>query len=449
MKVERLTTRPFIQRCPQILVLALIATLAQFAFGKRPNIVIILADDMGYGDISPYGGWIETPNLDALANSGARFVDFHSNGAVCSPTRAALLTGQYQQRVGIPSVVVAREDAPTHRDGIRDHHTTFAELMRDKGYHTAIFGKWHLGYYPKNNPMRHGFELFRGYISGNVDFFSHIDQVGRLDWWNGTELDNESGYTTHLITNHALDFLEHHKDKSFCMYVAHEAPHYPYQGPNDNPERIRGRNASPSHGSRADKKTAYREMVAELDSGIGQIIDRLEELEIAHNTFVFFFSDNGATPLGSCGSLRGHKGSIWEGGHRVPAIAYWPGHIKPITVTDTAIGMDLVPTMLKLASPNNPDLTSFDGVDLTGLLLHNRPLTPRNLFWDLGPRGSAVRNGDWKLVRRSSASGKALTELFNLESDLSEQYDVSHRHKEVAERLTSQLLEWRDEVGAK
>ncbi len=415
---------------------------------RRPNIVVILADDMGYGDISSYDGWIETPNLDRIATNGARFVDFHSNGAVCSPTRAALVTGKYQQRVGIPSVVVAREDAPTHRDGIREQHTTFGELMHAAGYRTALFGKWHLGYYLENNPVRHGFDEFRGYISGNVDFFSHVDQVGRLDWWNGDQIEDQNGYTTKLITEYALDFLDRNHERPFCLYIAHEAPHYPYQGPNDRAERVVGQNANPSHGSRTDKKTAYREMVVEMDKGIGQILRRMETLGIAEDTFVFFFSDNGATQLGSCGPLRGNKGSVWEGGHRVPAMAYWPGKIKPMVVGASAIGMDIVPTMLKLATDQVPGSHDFDGRDLSDLLLNGTPLPARDLFWDVGKNGSAIRRNDWKLVRTESKSGVVKKSLFDLKSDLGERLDVAAEHPEVAMRLDAALTQWRKDVGA-
>ena len=430
---------------PQTILFAVCAA----AFADKPNIVVILADDMGYGDISAYDGWIETPHLDRIAANGARFVDFHSNGAVCSPTRAALVTGKYQQRVGIPSVVVARKDAPTHRDGIREHHTTFGELMRDAGYRTALFGKWHLGYYPKNNPTLHGFDQFRGYISGNVDFFSHVDQVGRLDWWNGRALENEPGYTTHLITKHSLDFLDANRDHPFCMYVAHEAPHYPYQGPNDKPERVVGKNATPSHGSRKDKRVAYREMVGELDNGIGQIVDRLESLGIAERTFVFFFSDNGATAVGSCGPLRGNKGSIWEGGHRVPAIAYWPGKIESRVVLDTAIGMDLVPTMLKLGAGSIADSHNLDGVDLSGMLQRGDSLPQRNLYWDLGGKGSAVRQDRWKLVRSKTKPNVVKLQLFDLQADVGEQTNLIDQHPDIADRLTKDLTAWRKEVGVK
>ncbi|MCW3136324.1 MAG: sulfatase-like hydrolase/transferase [Canidatus Methanoxibalbensis ujae] len=171
------------------------APLAELLAAERPNFVIIMADDLGYGDIGCYGSErIRTPHLDRLAVEGMWFTDFHSSGAVCSPTRAGLMTGRYQQRAGIPTVIFADPKRPTHSHGIQDREVTFAELLAGAGYKTAIFGKWHLGYYKRYNPVRHGFGQFRGYVSGNVDFISHVDQAGRLDWWRDDTIDDEPGY---------------------------------------------------------------------------------------------------------------------------------------------------------------------------------------------------------------------------------------------------------------
>ena len=207
----------------------------------RPNVVLIIADDLGYGDISCYGGWVETPHLDRLATEGLRYTDFHSNGAVCSPTRASIMTGMYPQRVGISEVVVADPSAKAHQLGMPAELTTLPESLRTRGYRTALLGKWHLGYYPKFNPCEHGFDLFRGYISGNVDYFSHIDQAGNFDWWHNREREDDQGYVTSLITDYADRFIRQHREEPFCVVLAHEAPHYPYQGPNDSAERkLRG-----------------------------------------------------------------------------------------------------------------------------------------------------------------------------------------------------------------
>ena len=193
----------------------------------KPNIIIIVADDLGYGDLSIFGNKnINTPNIDKLGLEGIVFTDFHSNGSVCSPTRAALLTGKYQQRVGVSGVITAKN----HRDkGLSTDEITFANIAKESGYKTGIFGKWHLGYDPVYNPINQGFDEFIGFVSGNVDYHSHIDQEGYKDWWFDNELNEEVGYSTDLISKHSIDFIKKNKDENFLLYIAHESPHYPFQ----------------------------------------------------------------------------------------------------------------------------------------------------------------------------------------------------------------------------
>lgn len=426
-----------------------------FAAAPRPNFIIILADDMGYADASCYGNdRYQTPHLDALAKEGMRFTDFHSNGPVCSPTRAALLTGRYQQRSGVDEVVYA-DPARGARDnhGLRPEEITFAEPLQAAGYRTGIFGKWHLGYAKQFNPRHQGFDEFHGYVSGNVDFHSHIDQADFFDWWQGLELKDEPGYTTHLITKHAVRFIEQNRDHPFCLYVPHEAPHSPYQGPNDPP--VRGPNAKPPvRGD--DIARAYREMVQEMDKGVGEIVAKVKELGLDQKTLIFFFSDNGGTPNGNNGPLNGFKGSVWEGGHRVPAIAWWPGKIKPGSETaQTAIGMDLMPTMLDLAGAKLPAGHKLDGVSLRPVLLEDKRLPERTLFWDYTGK-QAARQGDWKLVvnqteprgkAKGKAGGSAEPALFNLSSDLGEKDDLAAKHPDRVQSMLKALKTWQAEVS--
>jgi len=247
-----------------------------------------------------------------MAEQGMKFTDYHSNGAVCTPTRAALLTGRYQQRCGLEGVIYAKGE--TRQCGMPLEEITFAEVLKSAGYHTGIFGKWHLGYQVKYNPLEQGFEEFRGYVSGNVDYHSHVDGAGYRDWWHNREQVVEEGYTTDLITQHAVEFIKKHQDEPFCLYVAHEAPHFPFQGRHDPPDRLPG-GKFPAHGSRKDSKNAYKEMIMALDESVGQVISIVKELGIEKDTFIFFCSDNGAIlKVGSNGNLRGAKGSLWEGG---------------------------------------------------------------------------------------------------------------------------------------
>ena len=433
--------------------LILIATLSQVLYStkseaadqQRPNFVIILADDMGYGDASCYpDSWLSTPNLDSLAEQGMRFTDFHSSGAVCSPTRAGLMTGRYQQRAGIPGVVFADPKQNRHH-GLHDHEVTFSKLLKGAGYQTAVLGKWHLGYRKKFNPLHHKFDQFRGYVSGNVCFISHCDRMGTADWWNGLVLAPEEGYTTHLVTKHAVNFIKQNKDKPFCLYVAHEAVHSPYQGPNDKPVRGIGKGRIKEN-ERKDIKAAYREMMTEMDKGIGEVVATLKEQGIAENTLVFFFSDNGANRNGSNGKLRGFKGSLWEGGHRVPAVAWWPGKIKPGSVThEPAISIDLMPTMLDLANVELPKSHKLDGVSLAPVLLEGKQLKQRSLYWGYNNK-SAVRHGPWKLLVGEKGQGGRIG-LYNLAEDISEKNNLAKQYPERVKQLQSALKAWKKNVA--
>lgn len=406
----------------------------------KPNIVLIVADDMGYGDCSCYGGRaFATPHIDALAAQGLRFTDFHSNGAVCSPTRAALLTGRYQQRSGIEKVI----SAANHRDiGLPLDETTFAEALQAGGYATALFGKWHLGYAPRFNPTRRGFDRFRGFVSGNIDYHSHIDQAGYEDWWADAGLTPEDGYTTDLVTAHGVRFIEENRAHPFCLYLAHECPHYPYQGPDDTAYRTPG-DPGPAHGPRPDKAQAYKEMMQSMDAGIGRVVETLDRLGLSENTLVFFFSDNGPVPPGSAGPLRGGKGTLFEGGHRVPAIARWPGVIEAAGETAApCMGMDLLPTFLAAAEINPPAGLQLDGADLMPLLRGDPP-PERALFWRYDTQ-KAVRAGEWKLLCENP---EAPAQLFNLRDDLGERHDRAAEHTDVFHDLTGLLAKWEADVG--
>jgi len=406
----------------------------------KPNIILIMADDLGYGDIGCYGSIkISTPNIDTLARGGMKFTDYHSNCPVCSPTRAALLTGRYQQRAGIEGVVTAAKHRHT---GMALKEITFAEILKNHGYTTGIFGKWHVGYSAEFNPARQGFDEFIGYVSGNVDFHSHIDQAGYEDWWKNLEKVPEKGYTTDLITKHGVNFIERHKDQPFFFFLPHEAPHYPYQGRKDPPERLPGdKKRRKAKGDEIAR--AYKEMVEVMDEGIGRIVETVRRLGLERKTFIFFCSDNGANRNGSNGALAGHKGSLWEGGHRVPAVAYWPGRIKPGTVTtQTTLGMDMYPTMVSIAGAKLPAGLELDGVDLLGMLTENRKLPERTLFWRY-KKQKAVRKGPWKLLVQGEN-----VKLYNLDEDLGEKKNLAGAKPEMVKTLQDELSAWEQEVSA-
>lgn len=407
---------------------------------KKPNFVIIMADDLGYGAISCFGNKeIKTPYLDEMAKQGVKFMDYHSNGTVCSPTRAALMTGRYQQRTGVNGVLTAAK----HRDkGLPLSEKTFAETLKENGYATGIVGKWHLGYAEKFNPIHQGFDEFIGYLSGNVDYHSHIDEVGNADWWQGDTLKEQVGYSTNLITKNAIDFMTRHKEQPFVLYISHEAPHYPYQGLNSKSDRGVNKVGKPT-GSEKDILPVYKEMIEVMDTDIGKTLKALKDLKLDSNTVVIFCSDNGGVAeVKSNGVLRGTKTNLWEGGHRVPAIAQWTGHLKPNTVSnETVLSMDLYPTFLDMAGIAKPK--EIDGISIAKHLQSQQPLPERSLFWGYG-NGTAVRKGKWKLVVLNSG---VKPELYDLESDISEKNNVADVHLDIVKALQDEITVWKADVS--
>ncbi len=404
---------------------------------NRPNIILIMADDLGYGDLSGYGSdYINTPVLDNMAAEGMKFTDYHSNGAVCTPTRAALMTGNYQQKSGLEGVIYVQQEKRIY--GLYPTQKTLAEIFKDGGYKTGMFGKWHLGYNPEFNPTKHGFDEFYGYLSGNVDYISHRDGINIYDWWRNTELSYDEGYVTDLITNEALKFIEANKEEPFFLYLPHEAPHFPYQGRNDKADRLPGQEFD-GKGSRKDRKEAYKEMVEIMDENIGRVFEKLKELDLDKNTFVFFCSDNGATKEGSNGDLNGFKASLWEGGHRVPAIAWYPSKIKSgILSNSTVLSMDILPTLTSIAKISVEH--NFDGQDFSKVLFKNKKLNKRAIFWRY--RNQLVaREASWKYLKLKDEEF-----LFNLKNDVQEQSDLKDAYPAKIEYLKSLMSTWESDM---
>ena len=431
--------------------------------GDRPNLIVIMVDDMGYAGVSCFGNpYFKTPQIDRLANEGMKFTDFHSSGTVCSPTRAGLLTGRYQQRAGIEAVIHPVSDHPEHRKGLRKIENTFAELLQSAGYRTGLIGKWHQGY-PHNtaefHPDNHGFDTFVGYHSGNIDFISHVGDHVKHDWWHGRTETREAGYSTHLINQYALKFIKQNREQPFCLYVAHEAIHNPVQVPGDPVRRSEAegwKRWKPAN--EAERIEKYQGMTLPIDAGVGQIRKLLVESGLDKNTFVLFFSDNGPAgdfPSGSP-KWRGGKGSVYEGGHRVPAIAWWPGKIKPQTVSNVpVISIDVMPTLLALAKIKTPRERPLDGVDLSPVLLEQQKAPARPLFWaslsNSGKRSEAMRQGPWKLIvlhprAKPGTFDNEKIELYRLDQDPSEKKNLFKQEPRQAARMLKQLKTWYQET---
>lgn len=409
----------------------------------RPNVILIMTDDMGYGDLKPFGGdgSIETPNIDGLIEGGLKFTKFHTNGTVCSPTRASLMTGQYPQEAGIEGVVTAAN----HRDtGMSTEKYTIAELFNEAGYQTGIFGKWHLGYQPEFGPISQGFDYFRGFVSGNVDYVSHIDQEGYEDWWKQTGLKPEEGYLTDLITDHGIKFMEEVQDEPFFLYVPHGAPHYPYQGPYDPADRtVHG--DFPILGSREDYDNAYKEMIESLDWNVGRIMSYLREKELLGQTMILFFSDNGSeSRVGSNYPFRGFKGQVYEGGHRVPAAFYWEGVITPGVTNELVMTMDILPTMAELLNIDLTDKTQVSGKSMASLIDGSEYIDTedeRTVFWRFRER-KAAKKGEWKLIIHDEEEA-----LYDLSDDIGETIDVKSDYPEIFRELKQSLDQWEADLN--
>ena len=404
---------------------------------RPPNIVVILADDLGCCDMALYDGWVKTPNLDRMAREGLRFTDFHSNSSVCSPTRTAFLTGRYQQRAGVVDVIVGDRE-PDH--GIPAGTKTVADIFQDNGYTTALFGKWHCGYQDQYNPTKHGFDEFIGFLNGGTDYHR------RGGWRKGLDpVQAMPGYGTRLITERGVDFIKRHKDKPFFLYLAHQAVHNPYHTPADTPEnRDKGEKWNAINDA---NRARYKVILEELDKGVGQVLDTLKEQGLAENTLVFFFSDNGAVPMSPAvfRKLRGGKFSQYEGGHRVPAIAWWPGKVKPGTTTDELVaGFDLFPTFTEIAGIADDNPNNLDGQSAKGLLLEGKAMPARDLFFGYEPKlGTALRRGDWKMIVKEDD-----VQLYNLKNDLYETTNIADQHPEVVKPMRDAIEHFKATVTA-
>ena len=438
-----------------LLVFCLLATTQGVA--KKPNIVMILADDMGYGDLSCYNHpEAKTPIIDNLAKEGVRFTQHYSNGTECSPTRTAFLTGKYQQRAGglecaIGTGNVGRYDdaialAEARSLGLPSNQTVIPGKLKDNGYKCGVFGKWHLGYEPKFNPMEHGWDAFFGYMGGNVHYFNHKELSDLHVLYRGRLPVYAEGYMSDLITAESVKFIEENKDDPFFLFVSHECPHFPFQGPDDSEKEINA-----SNWTTPDSKT-YVAMLEDLDAQVGKVLDALEEAGVADNTVVVFVSDNGGYgKIANMGPLSGAKSTTFEGGIRVPLIIRWPGQIEAgQTSTQVCTTFDLTHSFLKLAGVKDADVAKLEGLDILGHIAAKEKDFTRTLFWR-GKRGtrvwSAVREANMKYVRKVE-DGEMEEWLFDLDQDIGEENDLGDSKGDVQARLRSRLLNWEKEVKA-
>jgi arylsulfatase A-like enzyme len=430
-------------------ILALAALPTGAADGDRPNVVLIMTDDAGYGDFGVYGARdIRTPHIDSLAKDGIKLTDFYANGATCTPTRAGLITGRYQQRYALeaPLGVRPKEDATR---GLQPSGRSLPQLLKGAGYATALIGKWHLGWKPEYSPNAHGFDEFFGFKSGFIDYYQHTagnDAPSAADLYENDRPVDVAGYMTDLITDRTVQAIERNRAKPFFIDVAYNAPHWPYQRP-DQPStaRDRARHVLPMDAD-ANTRADYVSMVERVDVGVGKILATLDRLGLRRNTIVIFTNDNGGEWLSHGGPLFHRKASVWEGGIRVPALVRWPGHIRAGRVSrQIGMTMDLTASILAAAGVASTDAT-LDGLNLLPILEGRAPEVERTLFWRVGGAArqqQAVRSGRWKLV---VDQGRPL--LFDLTADIGERSDVIAGHRDVATRLQAALTAWQADVDA-
>lgn len=413
---------------------------------EKPNILFIMSDDQGYGDLGCYGATdLNTPHLDQLAKDGVRFTDFYANAPTCTPTRAAFLTGRYQQRLGLDNALTYQE---TGR-GLTIGAPTIASDLRRKGYVTGLSGKWHLGYDAGRTPSDQGFDHFFGLLGGNHHYFKHMDRIGVPDLWLGRKATESDGYSTDLISGDAIDFIQKNHERPFFLYLSHAAPHFPFQGPRDREKIVEPKKKSWQIG---DRKT-YISMVEHMDQCIGEVLAEIDRLGIREQTLVVFTSDNGGDIHARNAPFSGVKSSIHEGGIRVPCISRWPGTLPAgREVSSPAMTMDWSATIRRLAG-HHADPSREDGVDLMPLLTGEIPeLHDRSLFWrrKSGPKrkvdnpSRAVRNGEWKLFENTDGSGERF--LYNLSVDPGETTNLITSEVKRAYELSAELDEWEEEV---
>lgn len=423
---------------------------------NKPNVIIIMTDDQGYGDLSCMGAEdFVTPNIDSLAENGIRFSSMYSGSPVCSPSRACLLTGRYPGNAGVRAILAGHRRA----SGLTPEVPTVATALKKLGYKTGMSGKWHLGLKDECRPNMNGFDEFSGFLAGCVDYYSHIFYWGMADgntnpthdlWENGEEVYDNGSYMTERITEKSIDFIRRHKDEPFMLYVAYNAPHYPMHAPEKYMKRF-------SH--LPWDRQVMAAMISAVDDGVGEIKNELIRQGIADNTIIYFQSDNGPsresrnwldgrTDLyygGTSGIFKGHKFSLFDGGIRIPAVLSWPEKLSGRVVDTPHIAADIFPTILEVCGGdvNEYDL---DGKSLVPLINGSGEALHDYLFWEMEGQ-TAVRKGRYKLVinGRLEEFSEVQDEYFlsDIEADPGERNNLADELPEICEELKNAALNWR------
>ena len=429
---------------------------------KKPNFIVIMTDDQGYGDLSCMGNTdFVTPNIDSLAKSGVRFTDWYAGSPVCSPSRACLMTGRYPGNAGVRAILAGHRKA----SGLTPKVPTLASALKKEGYQTNLVGKWHLGLAEECRPNRNGYDYFYGFMAGCIDYYSHIFYWGMADghtnpthdlWENDREIYDNGEYFTDLVTRKAVERIRvcGQKEEPFFLFVGYNAPHYPMHAPWKYMDRF-------AH--LPWDRQVMAAMISAVDDGVGDIVDELKRQGIYENTCIFYQSDNGPSresrnwmdgredPYygGLPGGLKGHKYSLFEGGIRVPGIFSYPGKVPGNQVIHEPCGaMDIFPTLLKEAG-GNPGDYELDGRDIMEVMTQGASSPHREIFWEMEEQ-TAVRRGDYKLVLNGVLEeGEGIQDpvfLSDLSKDPSESRNLAEELPELTRELTEQALAWRNQL---
>src|SRR5687768_5513431 len=402
-----------------------------YAQTPRPNVILIITDDAGYGDLGSYGAPdIRTPNIDSLARDGVRLTDFYAQPQ-CTPTRAALISGRYQQRFRLEQAL-GNVNTPAAEQGLPATGRSLPQLLKNNGYATGLVGKWHLGYKPEFSPNAHGFDYFFGFKSGYIDYYQHTDGAGMPDLFENATPVQVAGYSTDLITDRSVTFIQQNAERPVFLEVAYNAAHWPYQVPDKPSVAIANGRHLMTHDDNTSTRADYVAMMERVDLGVGQILAALTKAGLAQNTLVIFTNDNGGEWLARNAPLFHRKFTLWEGGVRVPMIARWPGRLPAGRVSrQVGITMDLTASILAATNTPVPPDARFEGINLLPVLEGKSPEIERTLFWRVTPRQQrSVRSGDWKLL---VDGGHVL--LYNLRDDIGERNDLASRRQDIARKL--------------
>jgi arylsulfatase A-like enzyme len=408
------------------------------ALPPKPNVLFILADDLGYGDLSCYGRPdYKTPVIDSLATEGIKFTDNYANGDVCTPTRVAFQTGRYQHRLLIGLQQPLSDSNPNI--GLPPEHPTIASLLKANGYETNLVGKWHCGNGPQFNPTQHGYDEFFGIVGSSEDYFTHKNNAGVMDLYENDKPVEKDGYLTDLFTDRGIEIIRRKRNRPFYLGMQYNAPHWPWQGPVDKEIALRENLGARANGPGSEEK--FGEMMKSMDAGIGRLLDALRSSGLERNTLVIFTSDNGGERYSRNWPFSFRKGSLWEGGIRVPAIVRWPGIVPAGKTTDqAAITLDWTATILKATGTNANPSYPLEGTDLMPVCTGQRAPFERTLFWR-NAQHQAMRNGTSKYLKEGGNE-----HLFDLTKDPGEKTDLKAEQPAVFEKLKAAYQKWNNEM---